>query len=78
MTMSKSKKKTSKGSGKGEKTRSPRFEWPDDSELRFCDALEEYPALWDGDDQGYTNRDQRHASLEALRKHMGYSGGKYS
>lgn len=62
---------------KGNKiTRAPVFKWPGDSETRFIETLEEYPSLWDTDWPGYTNRDQRQASLEAISTYMSYSGSK--
>lgn len=69
--------KSKKGEKKGDKkARASVFQWPADSEARFIDWLEEYPSLWDTNWPGYTNRDHRQASLEAISQHMNYSGGK--
>lgn len=76
--MGKSSKKSKEKKEGSKKTRAPVFQWPGDSEGRFIDILEEYPSLWDTDWPGYTNRDHRQASLEAIKKHMGYGGSKYN
>lgn len=48
------------------KVRAASFKWPGEMEKEFCEALEEFPVLWDSYCPDYCVRDKRIAAQEAM------------
>lgn len=58
------------GDANEKKGRSKSFPWPGDLEARFCELYEEYPSLWDTEDDYYYDKDKRQACLVEMSKSL--------